>query len=515
MNTSQVLIVGAGPTGLMLALRLARHGVAFRIIDSNSGPGEASRAMAVHARTLEFYQQMGFADQLVALGIPIRAMHVHEAGKELVSLPLGEIGAGLSPYPFVLSLPQDEHELLLVARLAQAHVEVEWNTTLESWVQVDGEVRATLFKNGGRQHGVFDYLCGCDGARSTVRALAGIEFAGGTYDHRYYVADAEVAGGNTDLHAHLGANAFALMLPVRTSGMQRLIGILPDRPDGTPAPVFDDVRAEVEALLQIKVGQVNWFSTYRVHHRVAAQFRQRRCFLLGDAAHVHSPVGGQGMNTGIGDAVNLAWKLAKKLHGQAGDALLDTYQDERLVFARTLVATTDRAFQAIVSQGAGGRLLRRWLVPDALPLLSGFEGARRLLFKTVSQIQIRYEDSALSGGHAEDLRGGDRLPWFCDGTHDNYTALRSMDWQLHIYGEAAPALLDEARALRLSVHCYPFNVAARLAGLGRDCAYLVRPDGHIALAMQLQAAGPLRALALRLGLDFGQAKTGKAAARPD
>jgi len=122
----------------------------------------------------------------------------------------------------------------------------------------------------------------------------------------------------------------------------------------------------------------------------------------------------------------------------------------------------------------------------------------------VSQIQIRYEDSALSGGHAEDLRGGDRLPWFFDGTHDNYTALRSMDWQLHIYGEPAPALLAEARALQLPVHCYPFNVAAKLAGLGRDCAYLVRPDGHIALAMQMQAAGPLRALALRLGLDFGQ-----------
>ena len=502
MNTSQVLIVGAGPTGLMLALRLARHGVAFRIIDKNSGPGEASRAMAVHARTLEFYQQMGFADELVALGIKIQAMHVHEAGRELASLPLGEIGAGLSPYPFVLSLPQDEHELFLIGKLARAHVEVEWNTTLDSWVQVDSEVQATLIKNGQVQHGVFDYLCGCDGARSTVRGIAGIDFSGGTYDHRYYVADAEVAGDNTDLHAHLGANTFALMLPVRTSGMQRLIGILPDRPDGTPAPVFDDIRGEVESLLNIQVNHVNWFSTYRVHHRVAAQFRRRRCFLLGDAAHVHSPVGGQGMNTGIGDAVNLAWKLAQKLHGQAGDALLDTYESERIGFARSLVATTDRAFRAIVAQGMGGRLLRRWLVPHALPYLSGFQRARRLLFKTVSQIQVRYEDSALSGGHAEHLRGGDRLPWLFDGMQDNFIALRSMDWQLHIYGEPAPELLHEARILKLPVHCYTFNAAARLAGLGRDCAYLVRPDGHIALAMQLQQSGAMRALALRLGLDF-------------
>ena len=349
---------------------------------------------------------------------------------------------------------------------------------------------------------MFDYLCGCDGVRSTVRGIAGIDFSGGTYDHRYYVADAEVAGGNTDLHVHLGANAFALMLPVRTSGMQRLIGILPDRPDDAPAPVFDDVRGAVESLLNIQVRHVNWFSSYRVHHRVASHFRQRRCFLLGDAAHVHSPVGGQGMNTGIGDAVNLAWKLAKKLHGQAGDALLDTYESERIGFARSLVATTDRAFRAIVAQGVSGRLLRRWLLPHTLPYLSGFERARQLLFKTVSQIQIRYEDSALSGGHAEQLRGGDRLPWLSDGPQDNFTALRSMDWQLHIYGEPAPELLHEARALKLPVHCYAFNAAAKLAGLGRDCAYLVRPDGHIALAMQLQQSGAMRALALRLGLDF-------------
>jgi len=240
-----------------------------------------------------------------------------------------------------------------------------------------------------------------------------------------------------------------------------------------------------------------------VHHRVAAQFRRRRCFLLGDAAHVHSPVGGQGMNTGIGDAVNLAWKLAKKLHGQAGDALLDTYESERIGFARSLVATTDRAFRAIVAQGAAGRLLRRWLVPHALPYLSGFQRARRLLFKTVSQIQVRYEDSALSGGHADHLRGGDRLPWLSDGMQDNFIALRSMDWQLHIYGEPAPELLHEARTLKLPVHCYTFNAAARQAGLGRDMAYLVRPDGHIALALQLQESGAMRALALRLGLDFG------------
>lgn len=513
MNTPPVLIVGAGPSGLMLALRLAHHGVACRIIDKNSGPGQASRAMAVHARTLEFYRQMGFADEVVNLGIKINTVHVHEGGEELVKLALGEIGEGLSPYPFVLSLPQDEHEHLLVGKLADAGVLVEWNVTLDLWTQDDSEVQAILLKGGERQYCTFNYICGCDGARSKVREIAGIELSGGTYDHLYYVADAKVADSNSDLHAHLGANNFALMLPVRTSGMQRLIGILPDRPQGAPAPVFDDVRSEVESLLNIQVEQLNWFSTYKVHHRVAERFRDRRCFLLGDAAHLHSPVGGQGMNTGLGDAVNLAWKLAQKLHGRSHDALLDTYETERITFARKLVASTDRAFQAIVSQGMTGQVLRKWLVPHALPFLSGFEAARRLLFKTVSQIQISYEDSALSAGHAEHLRGGDRLPWFSDGTQDNFLALRSMDWQLHIYGAPAPELLDEARILKLPVHCYTFNVAAKQAGLGRDAAYLVRPDGHIALALHQQESGALRALALRLGLHFGPAES-KAAPRP-
>ena len=156
-----------------------------------------------------------------------------------IGLALGEIGEGLSPYPFVLSLPQDEHERFLISKLAAAGVHVEWNVALDLWTQDDSEVQAILLKDDERQYCTFDYICGCDGARSKVREIAEFDFSGGTYDHLYYVADAQVAGSNTDLHAHLGANAFALMLPVRTSGMQRLIGILPDRPEGAPAPVFD------------------------------------------------------------------------------------------------------------------------------------------------------------------------------------------------------------------------------------------------------------------------------------
>src|SRR5476649_2164928 len=185
----QVLIVGAGPTGLVLAIRLARHGVGVRIIDKNSGPGQASRAMAVHARTLEFYRQLGFADVVVNLGIKIEAIHLREGGEDVAELPLKDIGAGLSPYPFVLAYPQDDHERFLVGQLAGAGVEVEWNTELESFTQDEWGVREALR----------------------------LDFGGGTYQHRYYVTDVETEGPpNRDLVAHLGANTFALMLPVRS-----------------------------------------------------------------------------------------------------------------------------------------------------------------------------------------------------------------------------------------------------------------------------------------------------------
>jgi 2-polyprenyl-6-methoxyphenol hydroxylase-like FAD-dependent oxidoreductase len=516
--TTQVLIIGAGPTGLVLAIALARRGVAVRIIDRNSGPGVASRAMAVHARTLEFYRQLGFADAVINQGIRIEAIHLREDGEDLAALPLKDIGAGLSPYPFVLAFPQDDHERLLVAQLQKAGVEVEWNTELESFTQDEWGVRAVLEHQGERITSSSAYLCGCDGARSRVRESLRLEFSGGTYNNLYYVADVQTEGPpNQDLIAHLGAGTFALMLPVRSRGMQRLIGILPDN---APAdPDFETVRPVLEPLLGIRVEQVNWFSTYRVHHRVASRFRLDRCFLAGDAGHIHSPAGGQGMNTGIGDAINLAWKLAHVLQGRADATLLDTYQAERIIFARKLVATTDRAFQMMVAQGAGGQLLRNWLLPHVFPVLSGFAAARRTLFKTLSQVMIHYPDSPLSAGRAGEIIGGDRLPWLRfandDGNRsadhngngdvpDNFAALQTLDWQLHVYGQTDPLLAAAAQDLRLPLYAWPWSEAAAHAGLLQDAAYLVRPDMHVALALPRQEVDVLHALVTRFKLRFNQ-----------
>jgi hypothetical protein len=231
---------------------------------------------------------------------------------------------------------------------------------------------------------------------------------------------------------------------------------------------------------------VNWFSTYRVHHRVANHFREGRAFLLGDAAHIHSPVGGQGMNTGIGDAVNLAWKLAAVLHGRASLSLLDSYEPERVVFARRLVATTDQAFTGVTSSGPIARLLRLHVVPALFPVLFALKAVRRFMFRTVSQTVVNYRGSRLSEGVAGRIHGGDRLPWIKtdkSGRHaDNFAPLRSLDWQVHVYGELTSEIRMACEARKMPVHIFPWCTEAAQAGLRHNAIYLVRPDGYVALA---------------------------------
>jgi hypothetical protein len=238
---------------------------------------------------------------------------------------------------------------------------------------------------------------------------------------------------------------------------------------------------------------VHWFSTYHVHHRVTNHFRMGRAFLAGDAAHIHSPAGGQGMNTGIGDAINLAWKLAAVLQGKADDSLLDTYEAERIGFARVLAATTDRVFMAITSTGRWARFVRTWLFPTFMPLLVKFAFVRRFMFRTVSQTRIQYRESRLSEGQAGPLRGGDRLPWFRfkNGT-SNYDALAEPVWQAHIYGSPRPDLEPVFRELGLSLHVFPWEPDMENKGVIADSVYLLRPDQYIALASQDAAAEEIR-----------------------
>jgi 2-polyprenyl-6-methoxyphenol hydroxylase-like FAD-dependent oxidoreductase len=486
---TDVLIVGAGPTGLVLALWLTRLGVRVRIIDKTTQSGTTSRAVAIQARTLELYRQIGIADAVVERSQRVLALNLWTAGKRAAHAVLGEMGAGLSPFPYVLTFPQDEHEQLLIERLAEGGVTVERRTELLDFDETPDGVRARLKRPDGSEDAcAAAYIAGCDGAHSVVRQALQIGFEGGTYAHLFYVADVQASGPalNDEIHIALDTTDFLAVFPLKGEGRARLVGAVRQATEQEqPSLTWSDVSQRVIDWMQINVGQVHWFSTYRVHHRVANHFRKSRAFLVGDAAHVHSPVGGQGMNTGIGDAVNLAWKLAAVLQGRANATILDSYEPERIAFARRLVATTDQAFTGVTSPGALARLVRLDVVPLVIPSLFKVAAFRRFMFRTVSQTAVTYRGGALSEGRAGAVHGGDRLPWMpaltgIDG--DNFTPLTSLDWQVHVYGNIAPEIEALCTARRLPLHVYSWRPEMDRAGVRRDALYLVRPDGYVALA---------------------------------
>jgi 2-polyprenyl-6-methoxyphenol hydroxylase-like FAD-dependent oxidoreductase len=482
-----VLIAGAGPTGLVLAIWLTKLGVKVRIVDKTAEPGTTSRALAVQARTLEFYHQIGIDDAVVAGGVKIKKLNVWVKGRRAASVPLERTGEGLTPYAFALVFPQDAHERLLIEQLAALGVRVERRTELLRFAQHNAGVTATLRRpDGSEEICEASYLAGCDGASSTVRTQLGVEFPGGTYTGLFYVADIEATGAavDNDLHVDIEDADFLLLFPLKGKGRVRLVGIVRDLSGGDNSKLdFDDVKGKAIEHLRLDIKRVNWFSTYRVHHRVANRFRDRRAFLLGDAAHIHSPVGGQGMNTGIGDAVNLAWKIAAVLKDGARESLLDTYEPERIPFARRLVATTDRGFILVTSRGGFASVVRTRIVPLLVPIVSRLGAFRRLLFRTVSQTQVNYRNSSLSAGRAGKIHGGDRLPWVELGSgEDNFAPLTSLEWQVHVYGEAQSSVREACAELRLPLHVFAWQSEMRRAGLQNGAVYLVRPDGYVALA---------------------------------
>ena len=485
ITNTPVLIAGAGPTGLALALWLTRLGVAVRIFDRTAEPGTTSRALAVQGRTLELYRQLGIADAVIDGGVKIAGLNFWVSGVRATRVPLQRLGEGLTPYSFVLVFPQDAHERVLIEQLEALGVQVERRTELIRFEQHSGSVRATLrLPDGSEDICEAAYLAGCDGAGSTVRETLRIGFPGGTYQGLFYVADVDATGPATDgeLHVDLGHADFLIVFPLRGHGRVRLVGMVSEHV-GSGALTFDDVRGRAVEDLKLRVATVNWFSTYRVHHRVAHRFREGRVFLLGDAAHIHSPVGGQGMNTGIGDAVNLAWKLAAVLNGAAAENLLDTYEPERIAFARRLVATTDRVFTVVTKQGRVARLVRTRIAPRLAPFLFRLRPVRRTLFRILSQIGVNYRHSGLSLGSAGAVRGGDRLPWVETAQgQDNFAPLASLGWQVHVYGEPQLGMREGCAELQLPLHQFDWQPGMRRAGLSRGALYLIRPDGYVALA---------------------------------
>jgi 2-polyprenyl-6-methoxyphenol hydroxylase-like FAD-dependent oxidoreductase len=461
-----------------------------RIVDKTSEPGTTSRALAVQARTLEFYNQIGLAEAVIERGRKVVAANLWVSGKKEGHIVFGDMGKGISPFPYALIFPQDEHEHLLIERLTACGVEVERRTELVNFEDSGSRVLARLKRSDGTTESCeVSYIAGCDGAHSIVRQALRIGFPGGAYSHLFYVADVQASGPvmNGELHLALDTSDFLFAFPLKGEGRARLIGTVREELDNPHENLsWNDVSQGIVDRMRVDVERVNWFSTYRVYHRVADHFGIGRAFILGDAAHIHSPVGGQGMNTGIGDAVNLAWKLSAVLHGRADASLLDSYEPERIGFARRLVATTDRGFTGVTSHGAIARLIRLHIVPRLIPPLFKLARVRRFMFRTISQTAVNYRGSSLSEGRVGDIHGGDRLPWVeseatgLDG--DNFKPLTSMDWQLHTYGDASPELRALCDARKLPLHIFPWRPEMDLVGLQRDAAYLVRPDGYVAVA---------------------------------
>lgn len=490
---ADVLVVGAGPTGLMLACQLARRGLKPVIVDRHSGPAQQSRAMAVQARTLEIYSMMGVANEAIAAGAIGASANMWANGRWSARIPLGDIGQALSPYPFVLMLGQDENERLLGALLESLGVSIRWDTEVVALEQQETHVDATLkLPDGSTTLAKAKWVGGCDGSRSAVRDLTGIAFPGAAYEHVFFVADTTATGSmkKGDLNVFLWSKGFHLFFPMRGDNRWRVIGILPQHLREKNGVSFSDVVPELqqEAGRDLTFPVCHWFSTYRIHHRAAERFRDRRCFLLGDAAHVHSPMGGQGMNTGLQDAYNLAWKLALVAQGRAEPRLLDSYEAERVPVARRLLQTTDRAFQLIVADSWLARVFRTRIMARIVAAAMGLQCTRETAFRAISQIGIAYRDSSLSMARetmpASAPQAGDRFPLFAvrDALSDATISLKDTHFNLLLFGPSgAPADLEPFGDLVAVREARADDAAAAKHGIPSTAFYLLRPDGHVGL----------------------------------
>ena len=506
---TDVLIVGAGPTGLMLANQLARRGVRALIIDRHPGPSLQTRALGVQARTLEIYAKMGLADRAIELGKRGNGAHLWSEGREIGRVSLSDVGGKSTPYPYILVLGQDDNERLMGEKLREFGVEVQWNTELLALEQHDSQVTATLKDADGSTRKInAAWVAGCDGARSSVRTLNGIEFPGAPYEHVFFVADVTATGrmAPDEVNVYLWRAGFHLFFPMRGTNHWRIVGIVPpqlrEQKDLDFAAVVPSLRGEAGAGLSID--GCSWFSTYRIHHRAAARFRDRRCFLLGDAAHVHSPVGAQGMNTGLQDAYNLAWKLALVVQGKVDAALLDSYEAERQPVAQRLLDTTDRGFRLVVSDSWFAGLLRTQVLARIAAFAVNRKSAQKVAFRTVSQTGIHYRRSPLSRSAdalpKEAPQAGDRFPWMNlqleagGSVADLFQTLDDTRCNLLVFGQAAPALPEMDGLLKVQVIPLTAGNEAEQARthVPRSAFFLLRPDGHIGLCGRAVDAAAVR-----------------------
>ncbi|KUI33556.1 FAD-binding monooxygenase [Mycobacterium sp. IS-1496] len=483
---TDVLIVGAGPTGLLAALALGRRGVPAVLVDRKAGPTRESRALAVQARTMEVYDQLGLADSVLAKAHA--ALRIQVGGSSRGIGPnVAELQNGFTRFPGIQIFEQSHNEELLAGALSADGGDVRWRHRLvdlqDRTAAPDGRVEALLEGPDGALLRVRSRWCiGADGAASAVRRALNLPFEGRTDDATFWVADVRDVRGVPDEAVNIrpGRRTFTAVFPLGPGGHVRLLGLA-----AKDTITQEEALATVRAEFGLTHGPVEWFSTYRVHHRVAASFRVGSIFLAGDAAHVHSPVGGQGMNTGLQDAHNLAMLLADVAQNRVDGRALDRYERERRPVALTLVNVTDRAFTVIGRRGSSAGLVRRAIGGVAFgvfPLITRTPlGTRLGGYIGQYRIRYRYAVGADRPDWAHDPAVGLRLP----PVAGNQRALDTMTWQLHSYGAG--------RILRPEVPAWidgPRDFGADPRGrLRSDHLYLVRPDHFVAASIPLRGNG--------------------------
>ncbi len=497
---TDVLIVGAGPTGLALACQFVRYGLDFVIIDKNEGVTPYSKALGVHTRTLEIYEQLGLAQQAIAQGAIARKARMLTGGEVRAELDLTNLGTGLTAYPYVLFFEQSKNEQLLYDYLKQNGKIVHWQTELVSFSQTDEQVTAQVqMVDGAPQQIEAKYLVGCDGPKSPVRHTLGLGFAGSTFERMFYVADAQIDWKlpHDALQVCLTKDSLLVFFPLKGKNRYRIVGTFPEefsKDEGDVLYAEIEQRIQQEAEFELQVHDVEWFSTYKVHSRHVSQFSQGRCFLAGDAAHVHTPVGAQGMNTGIQDGYNLAWKLALVLNGKADQTILQTYNQERLENAKHLLQTTDRAFD--IAAGSNGLMvfLRTHVLPLVFPYLIRLDPVKQFLFPLISQIGINYRHSLLSqyaGDERFKVKAGDRIPYFQVEGQSIYDKLRQPKFHWLVFSDTQSDTQDDVQALKTELEnqyteFVDFNVIllnprlVEVFGTNSSFNVLLRPDNYIA-----------------------------------
>ena len=489
---TDVIIIGAGPTGLSLACQLIRYGIDFVVVEKNETVTPFSKAIGVQARTLEIYDQIGLAQPAIQRGMITGRVCLIEGGEVRGKMPLAELGKGLSEFPYMLMLEQSRNEELLYEFIKRHNRDVLWNTELESFAQDENGVSAQV-KTASEESVTISgkYLVGCDGARSAVRHGLGLTFEGSTFERLFYVADTRVEWelAYDTLYVCLAKEVFTAFFPMPGEHRYRIIGTFPEsRNEDDAEVVYEEIERQIkeEAKMPLEITEVNWFSLYKVHSRRVNKFSEGRCFVAGDAAHIHSPAGAQGMNTGIQDAYNLAWKLALVIKGLAGERLLDTYNEERLANAKRLLESTDRMFELAAGSHWLMSFIRTTIFPSVAGLITSIDAARTRIFRLISQIGINYRNASLSqhnGDERGDVKAGDRLPYFLLDGQSIFEKLTAPKFHLLVFANNAGICDEFEREFGNVADCHVIPIDSRVRDIfeqENDFIVFLRPDNHIA-----------------------------------